>query len=392
MHRHGDWGALHRRLIHAQLHIPLYRDLWRRSAIDVRRFRGMQDFATLPALTRRHLMDSRLEDRLDPAYPARALRPYFTSGSTGEPLQWLFDDLTLRRRQFRFLRALWGSGYRPGQSIMLVSSRSTQNVKSVSRWARFARWHYVDLYDGEQTMLHAYRRILPGVLYAPLNALRMIADAAGSLRDLPPPRLLISTGEQLAGSAAIHLREAFGTSVTDFYGMTETGVVAWKPAGAVAYHIDRSMYLEFIPLPDGNGCEQLVITDMTAGAMPLFRYLPGDLVRRDVGLPGAPVIELEGKQLDCLLLPDGHRISAYRVDEALGTLPGLARYEVLQQADLALDVRIRADAQEVHAAARAALVELCNGQVPVRIEAWPTDMAAPRHKARPVRSLATGIS
>jgi phenylacetate-CoA ligase len=387
-----QWQRLLPQLVHAQQHIPLYRDLWADAGIDVRDFRGAEDLARLPLLTRRHLRDAPLEARLDPRHSAARLREFTTSGSTGEPLQLRFDRGTLRRRQMRFLRALWQSGYRPGQKVMLISSRPSHSVKRVSRVASLARWHYVDLYAGEAQLLRTYQRIAPRVLYGPLSTLQTLASSLSRGGEYPRPRVVISTSEQLLPGVARQLGQVFSTTVTDFYGSTEIGLVAWKPARCSSYLTASSdLLLEFAASqnPQGfeHGFEQLILTDLAGGSMPLFRYETGDLVRRDSAQSGVPIAEFSGKQLDHLRMKDGTRIAPYAVDGALVDLPGLLRYQVVQQADLSLQLSIEARDGSVVEAALRALDQLCGGQLPIHARESSLSPGARLHKARPVTSL-----
>src|SRR5690606_31285739 len=191
-----------------------------------------------------------------------ALRPFSTSGSSGEPLALLLDRGTRRRRQLRFLRALWRCGYRPGQSLMLISSRPSGSVQRVSPLARLFGWHYVDLYAGAAQIARDFLRIRPTVLYGPQQALLLLAAAVNRCEPIDHrPRLLISTSEQLSASAERHLREAFGTGVTDFYGLTECGLVAWRAPGQCGYDVaHEDLHLEFFAQSETPGYAQLAVT------------------------------------------------------------------------------------------------------------------------------------
>jgi phenylacetate-CoA ligase len=375
-------------LLHAQRAIPLYRNLWSSHGVDVRDLNLPADLHRLPVLTKQHLRAAGVEARLDPRFTRARLASSSTSGSTGEPMTLLLDKASRRRRQARFLRALLAAGYRPGQRLMLVSSRAEHSIRKVSPWARLLRWHYVDLYEGTAALLQAYERIRPHVLYAPLHALLLLGDALRASSCRHRPAHVVSTSEQLLPSAQRHLTELFGTSVTDFYGLTEVGLVAWRLAGTARYEVvSNSFLLEFLPhSAEPRGFDRLLITELRGGAMPLYRYDSGDLVRRRTPQEDA-IVEIAGKQLDFLQLPDGEQISPYLVDRILGEMPGVSAYRVVQQPDLALEVSAVTSDPAVLERARAALQTLCRGQLPLtllRLDA----LAVTGHKARPIQSLA----
>lgn len=360
----------------------MYRELWRSHGIAIADLRGPEDLIRLPLIHRQQLRDAGTRGRLDDRYRGR-LRNFGTSGSTGEPLELLFDEVTLRRRQWRFLRALWACGFRPGMRVMLVSSRSSKSVKQVSRIAALMRWHYVDLYEGEQQMLKAFERVRPHVLYAPQNALLSLVAAARGTRAKHTPRVLVSTSERLTDAAERTLQEHFGVSVTDFYGMTEMGLVAWRRAGARSYDYAASdVHLEFLPTGDRD-LLQVVATDLRGGSMPFYRYATGDLVR----LEGDRLAGFGGKELDSLLMPDGTRIAPYLVDGALGRIEGLIRYRIVQNPDFSISASIEATTLQAAGHAQQALRALICDQVPVAL-VQEFEPGTPTHKLRPIVSLA----
>ena len=189
-----QWQGLLSQLRHAQQGIPLYRELWGRHGIDVRDLRQPADLARLPLLTRADLLAAGTQGRLAAQHARGALRATRTSGSSGTPLTVLLDRRTRRRRQWRFLRALLACGYRPGQRLMLVSSRPSDTIQQVSPLAGLARWHYIDLYAGADRMADAFLAVRPQVLYGPQHALLLLAAELQQRGvPVPAPGLLVST-------------------------------------------------------------------------------------------------------------------------------------------------------------------------------------------------------
>lgn len=374
--------------------VPFYRDRWRAAGIDVRGLRFPDDLAQLPVVTKADLLRSDVTSRLNARFAQRQLAAETTSGSTGEPLELRIDAATARRRRMRFLRALVSCGYRPGDRLMLISSRSARSIRRVSPWAALARWTYVDLYAGESEMLREYLRVRPRVLYGPLNALLLLAQAvtrhtAGEHR----PAVVVSTAEQLTASHGRTIREAFGTEVTDFYGMTELGLVAWRRSRTDHYVTAQGAFaLEFLPAADLPDFERLIVTDLGGGPMPLIRYDTGDVVRRDRERPGAPIVEVAGRQVDFIWLPSGRRVSPYLLDGALSELSGVKQYQVIQQADLSIDLSIattRGDvALVVHEARRAIQSALHGEPITVNVQVSPPASLPLAHKRRPIQSRA----
>ena len=376
----------------AAQHVPFYRRHWSLDAGDGP-LQAVRRFHDLPLLRKSDLLAAVPSELLDARYACAKLATEPTSGSSGTPFEMRIDPVSHRARRLRFLSALLANGYRPGRRILVVSSQPTAMIQARQGWARRLGWHYADLDSPEQVLAKAYAQARPNVLYGPLSALLDLAARlpADVLRHRP--RSVVSTGEQLLPQHRRALQAAFGPDVTDFYGMTELGLLAWRAAAHDAYRVSRDFFLEFLPDATVDGLEQLVVTDLRGGAQPLVRFDTGDLVCRDHARPGRPITAFLGRRIDALVLVNGIRLSPYRLITALEGLAGVVEYAITQQADRSVDVTIRCtrenDAPVVAAAARGAVTELCPG-LPVRVRCSPAPLARPEGKMRPIRSLATG--
>lgn len=367
--------------------VTAYRRLWESAGLDAAALQTVTSLEALPVITRRDLEGFEPAARCSTPAGAAGLALERTGGSTGRPFEVPVDGPTRRRRQRRFLRALAGCGYRPGQRLLLLTTTT-----SPPRLARLCNWHYVPLSLAEASLAAAYRRIRPAVLYGPLNTLLALASALdASGRTWPRPRIVVSTAEELTPLARRRLAAAYGTDPADFYGMTETGLLAWRPGGAAHYRIaSDDLLLEYLPSAADPLLERVVVTDLGRTAMPLLRFDTGDLVHRDARQPGGPPVGFVGRSVDSLLLPDGRRISPYRVTLAVEEVGGVAQYRVTQRADLSLEcsIWVAPDAgPAVLACVGQRLRALLDEAVPVTVHVGSAEEAAQR-KFRPVQSLA----
>jgi phenylacetate-CoA ligase len=368
-------------------HVPFYRSHWTSGGVDVGQLSLPRDFASLPVVRKSDLLAAGVQARLDDRRRAAELVVDATSGSSGQPFEILVDRSAMRSRRLRFLRALLGAGYRPGERLMLVASRHATPLG-----ARLLGWTYASLKQGEDALAAEYLRARPAVLYGPLSSLLALADRLTTgHRDHPRPRLVVTTAEELTAAQRRTLDRAFGARIADFYGMTELGLVAWRSGEHGPYRLPAaSLLLEYLPCAADDALERLVVTDLSGGAMPLIRYETGDLVRRDRTLPGAPIVRIAGREIDCLRLPGGGRVSPYRITTSLEVLEGVDQYEVVQHRDLSVEVFIRtfaADAAPIFERARPAVNHVCDGALSLEVK----PMAAPEgtgRKLRPVRCLA----
>jgi phenylacetate-coenzyme A ligase PaaK-like adenylate-forming protein len=187
------------------------------------------------------------------------------------------------------------------------------------------------------------------------------------------------------------LSRAFGERIVDFYGMTEFGLMAWRAGEKGPYHAaSGKLLMEFLPCADDAALERLVVSDLSGGVIPLIRYETGDLVHRDRSLPGAPIVRFVGREIDCLRLPGGLRLSPYRIEMSLDGIEGLEQYQVVQNADFSVEVRVRTSAAHpapIVEAVRRAVNYVCDGALPLSINivsgpSWPA-----AGKLRLVRSM-----
>lgn len=385
----GQDDRLRRRLNgvlrHAWRRVRAYRELWQECGIDGNSIRltAPSQLTRLPVITRHSLEQFPLEQRQDGRWPQRFIHIERSGGSTGVPFETPVHPLSLVRRHVRFLRALMACGYRPGDRMLMLTTRPT------GRHPTLPGCFCLDLRSDQATMERVYRQFAPRVLYGPLNAMVLLARELAPYRHRRNPTLVVSTAEQLAEAERRYLESVFGTAIADFYGLSECGLVAWKPPLAQHYVTPSSeLFLEFLPSPHAGSAERLVITNLKAGAcLPLVRFDTGDLVERTPGVHGERLVGFRGRAVDCLWLADGTLVSPYRVTLLLEEIPGITRYQVVQRRDFSLDITIWAapgDLSVATARARSAMERIFGNRAPIRVHGEIGDAGLGRRKFRPV--------
>ena len=373
----------------AKQHVPFYARHWQGIAAQLATLQFPEQLSELPIVQKTDLVAQPAADLLDNSFSDLRLVIEKTSGSGGQPMEISKDPASVRRRGLRFLRALLSCGYRPGQRLMLISTRRSGGVMT------FARWHYVDLRD--EQLLKEYQQLRPETLYGPLTSLLQICEQAQ--RDtvaLHRPSMIISTGEQMMPAQRALLAATFGCPVGDFYGMTEVGLVAFRRPQNTNFELaSDDLLLEYLPLEDGHTiekpAERLIVTDLTGGAMPMIRYDTGDLVCRDTGQPERPIQGFVGRRIDSIKLGSGNSVSPYRVTLRFEAIPSLRQYQVVQRKDLSVDIYFHceeAHAGSVSDALSTALAELC-GELTTRLHFQKHALHKVVGKFRPVQSEAS---
>ena len=316
---------------HAYATVPYYRTLFDGAGVTPEDIRAPEDLSRLPVTTKATLLDLPPDQIVSSAFPAERLISETTSGSTGRPFTMRFDRPFQRARNALFLRALTTAGYRLGKRLMLI----TADAGKPSR--RWLGWRYASIEDAPEQLLAQLNAFRPDVLYGCMTPLRQLASLiVESGTHAHRPSAVISTAEALDDRTRRLLKQAFDAAVHDVYGLTEMGLVAWECGAHDGYHLaEDTTIVEFTPTDDGQH-ESLVMTNLELMGMPLIRYQTGDL-----GVPGPAgtcscgrslrrLSRVEGRLLDSVLLADGRTISPYRFTLAIEQVPGISRYQVLQ--------------------------------------------------------------
>jgi phenylacetate-CoA ligase len=352
-------------LLDAVEHVPFYRQHWRNAGVDLTRVSSAVHLEFLPVVRKADLLACPPEQRLDARFLRTPMRGESTSGSTGQPFEMPIDKQSLTRRRWRFVRALMDVGYSPGERLMLITD------PPFPAGALFLRWTYADLRCGEEAVFTKFARAKPHVLYGPLSSLVLLAKRMLATPEVTwRPRVVVSTAEQLTDANRALLESAFSARVADFYGMTELGLVAYSIPGLSGYQLlPRDFHIELLPAGKGSDLERLVVTDLGGGAMPLIRFDTGDLVRRDRSRRGEPIVQISGRQVDCLKLANGRWLSPYEVTLALDSVDGIREYQVIQRNDLSVDLYVAAEsaASSVLDKARQVLASVCDGLMPINV-------------------------
>ncbi len=369
-------------ILRARDHVPMYRQLYATAGV-VQCTQSITDtLNSLPILSKSDLLAHSPEERIDERTDPASLRIESTTGSTGQPFSVYLDKAYIRERNIRFLRGLWSLGYRPWHRIMLLTDRH----KSPKRVA-FNRY-YVPVEQSNDAIVEAFERIRPHVLYGFLAPLRQLADELPTTA--PRPRLVFSTAEMLDPMTRRQLRKTFGCSVSDLYGMTEMGLVAWQKAAEIGYvMVSDSIIVELIPVQNSSGRYRVVMTNLALKTSPLIRYDSGDVAQVKL-LEGTPtIVAIEGRLIDTLVRTDGAQISPYRVTDALGEIHGLKRFKITQESLTQLTVTLvveRDHRTTIEAAVQTTLQRLLGSKPTIHMRICDAIFTDASSKFRPVES------
>ena len=388
-------NKLRRLLGHAYETVPYYRKLFDAAEFVPGQCESLDALHQIPVTSKATLRQSEPRDLISTDYQPRDLEADCSSGSTGTPFTVYLDKDYVLNRNLRFLRGLRAVGYRPGDKLLLITDRHRSKGKA------WMRWKQVSIEEPADRLLETIDSYRPHVLYgfgAPLRQLAERITATGYRNRFPIT--IVWTAETLDSVSRRLVESAFATRIFDFYGMTEMGLVAWECPAHCGFHLsEESVIVEYVPVDDSGGPRKLVMTNLELYSMPLIRFDSGDL-----GVEGpaetctcgrnlARLERVEGRVIDCIKLPDGESLSPYRFICQLETLPGIRRFQVVQDADTHLTISVDA-APEARVSLDREIPAILQGLVGSRL-AFTIDYSdaiagTDGGKFRAVRSLVSG--
>jgi len=349
-------------LSHAAARVPLYRETFRKVGFQPGDLKAIDDLCAVPILEKA-LVRERTADLCAPGVAGK-LRAARTAGSTGEPLsvpvgasvaaaaaadaarcrRWWGLDLGDR------IALLWGHARRlsPARFAALRTALSRAEARALNR-ILLAAYDLCD--DRLQSHWRRIERFRPKSLIGYATALYALADFI-LRRGRPGPSLglaaVISTAETLYDWQAAAIREAFACPVVNEYGMSEVGIIAYECPSGSMHVMDESVVVEVVNCGE-TGVGNIIVTELENPAAPLIRYDTGDVASAAPGKCAcgrglSRIGRVEGRVYDVIHAADGRPASGALLTHVMKSVPGIARFQVLERAVGRLDITYAAAA------------------------------------------------
>ena len=338
---HTGRPALDALLDYAQEHSAYYRELLPRH----------RRFAELPPLTKR-LVRAEFDRILVPGLPPeRAVRKQ-TSGSTGEPAEFIADGWAGEASQSARDWLLDLSGIPREVAIVYVILGTTPALPS--NWTPLSMRDMTP--ENLPERLSALGRLGHYIFYGAANTLEWIAaEAERAPEALPDPRPLavITSSDTLTRLGRERIGRVLGCPVHSWYGSIETdpSLAGTIPGDGDRYVVNEERSLIEVTDEEGRPCApgeqgQILITDLHNRCFPLIRYAIGDLaVASDRTYRGNATLErIEGRSTAVVELANGTKLTESSASRAVLRAPEAAEaidaFQFQQTGPSAVEARV----------------------------------------------------
>ena len=334
----------------SQQNVPYYRRQMVEIPDDFSFDRPSEILTRMPILTKKLVRENQ-DDLVSTVLSGNKLYANSTSGSTGEPIRFFTDRVSMARRAATELRSDSWTGWQIGDPYVRLWGAARdfgakRSLRSIVR-RKFVNSRVFSSFDMTPDAMDRYVSdmldVKPLLLIGYPGPLETFATHIAS-RNLRVPSLLaiVSSAETLWDHQRITIESAFGVPVFDRYGSREVGQIASECEYHNGLHISSDrVYLEVLDDED-NPCSpgvpgRIVVTDLDNFGMPLIRYDIGD--RGVMGTEaqcecgrGLPKLErIEGRTLDIIRTPNGNSLGGTFWTLLLRGRPGFLQFQVIQE-------------------------------------------------------------
>jgi phenylacetate-CoA ligase len=280
---------------------------------------------------------------------------------TGIPVSILDDkhslsyvDAYLFRRYLEYGYKLWEKICRTDTHPIETPTQTTRRARHTlsKQTERTGRFRSLPLEDGIEKNIEMIKKERPQILMAYPSYLRVLAKVLHDREDNSiRPRIIMTHGEVLDESSRALFNSTFNSQVYNGYGCIEVAPrgMAWECKQTSGLHINSDLVLLEV-LKDGEPVSpgergEVVATSLFRFSTPMIRYSVGDIctLSDDKCACGRemPLIKnIDGRLVDFIELPDGQQIPPYTIMSLLQNIPGIGRYQIIQETKNKIVTRI----------------------------------------------------
>jgi phenylacetate-CoA ligase len=330
-------------LIFSSKYVPYYTNVFSESGFDPFAIRSIDEINNLPILTKsiiRSRKDKIIARKIDNKQIIRAA----SSGSTGEPLQYISTKVAESMRNAAARRFWQWSGYNLGDKWVRVQLWPRSTFPFVLKLSTLLqRCEYVGSYQFNDNKIvesiNTIRKFKPKIVRGYTGPIYMIAKYMAEHNIDPIPlQGIVTHSETLLPHYRQLIEQQFQCKVFDTYGGDGKVIAGQCEYGN--YHInDENLIIEYLkddksPAKPGE-IGNIIVTDLNNYAMPFIRYQIGD-----VGIPrdgmcqcgrGLSLLQsIEGRDSDLIHTLNGNYLNVQYFVVNFEYEPSIVQFQVIQ--------------------------------------------------------------
>lgn len=355
---------LNRIITYASKNVPYYKRFFAERGIDPKEIRTIGQVRETGLVITKDILRMECDGLLSNEFDKDDLLSYSTSGSTGDPIiVYMTPDQYGRRDSGKYRVEDW-VGKEPGARTTIIWGRfryeePIKKIKNFLYW-KLRNYQYLSAFDISDCHLVEYvgmiRKHRSRFVEGYVSVLYQMALSIERHGVEPPPLEGIITGaEALYDFQREQIERSFKCPVFDRYGSSEFKSIAGQCLNRKGMHINEdALIVEVVddedrPLTGEPGT--ILVTDLENFAMPLIRYRIGDIgVLSDeicgCGRNFRMLDKVIGRETDILVFPDGTRMTGMFIAWKFVRVPGVRRYQVIQESISELRILIESDGTE----------------------------------------------
>lgn len=347
-------------ITHAYKQVPFYQRRFAEYGVGPKDIQSQDDLHKLPVLTRREIIGN-FDELIAQNIRRRSLQLGHTSGTTGSPLEVLYDSETTQLtyamldRQYRWAGVNLG---RDGDRIAVLRGNVIvpleQRKPPFWRYNRYHNQLLLSAFHMSTANLPHYlaeiRRYKPAVLDGYPSTLYVLARFLLRTGERMPLRAVISASETLYDFQRDAIEAAFQCRVFDYLAAAERVVFSAECDRHEGHHLCEEYGItEFLdtenrPVQYGQA-GKMVCTTLHNRGMPLIRYVTNDVsamkkLTCSCGR-GLPLMEdVTTKAEDILALSDGRMISPSVLTHPFKPMHTVEASQIVQEDYDSIEIRI----------------------------------------------------
>jgi phenylacetate-CoA ligase len=325
---------------HAYKNVKFYHKLFDSIRLKPDDIKNVEDLQKIPILTKQDVQ-KKFTDMIATGVDINKCKIEKTSGSTGMPLNIVYDRKTMDFSNALIIRAWMENGLKLTDKIIKFGDPSHfPKNKSLLEHFGLLRTECISVFNSVEDSIKEIQKISPDAIYSYPSYLKLIAKAIKDIKiDDIYPRLIFTSSEILDRQTRKLINSVFKTETCDFYGSMEFMRMSWECNQHSGYHIDAdAIVMEFVQ--DGENVDnekegEIIVTGLYNYAMPLIRYNIGDVgtysdEQCSCGR-GLPLMKnIKGRENDFFVLPSGRIVSPMSIG-AIDVVPGPVKWRIIQE-------------------------------------------------------------